>query len=345
LPASGAAQCLPARFLLRRLCPKVQRGNWARYLPVGAADRLMALAAPTPTWRISEFSSLATPSSSGSCSQPRRAFRRCCTASSASTGLPSWADISEDEAESASSVSGGQCTAVGDVLGCVWEIAQHAMGTRRVQDALEGARCEAERVDIAWELRGHVSKAMRCPHANHILQKCINTMRPENVQFIVDEIAERECLVTQAAKHRYACRVVQHLLRRCSHAQVGGITKVLLKDADALACHTFGSYVVQQMLEFGSEDLRRDLSRMVQRNVQILCPHACGSRVVRAALEHAAAEDRARVACAVAHQPEVLRQLAAAKNGEAAIGKLLDVLQGSERECAIASLRDEASRV
>merc|ERR1740123_724110 len=120
------------------------------------------------------------------------------------------------------------------------------------------------------ELRGHVAKALRCPNANHVLQKCIATVNSEYLQFIIDELLGRSGLVTQAARHRYGCRIVQQLLKKCSHEQVQGIAGLLLEDATMLSCHSFGNFVMQHLLEYGTEDQRLCLIRTLECDVAIV---------------------------------------------------------------------------
>jgi len=223
------------------------------------------------------------------------------------------------------------------LLGHVWQLAQDREGCREVQEALESGSDEV-REALARELHGHVAKAMRDPHANHVLQKCIGTLPSEALQFIVDEVMASEELVMQAARHRYACRIVQQLLGKCSACQVRGLMEVLLQDALGLACHSFGNYVVQQLLQFGTEEQRYRIVRMIERNAGTLCRSTPGSGVVAAALEHAAPEDRVWIRRAVLQEPEVLACMAQTRQGSAAVVGMLQALSGRELTTARSSL-------
>ena len=64
-----------------------------------------------------------------------------------------------------------------NLTGRVWELSQDSKGCRDVQLAIEQATDDFRRVLVA-EVAGHVLDAMRCPHANHVLQKCITSSRP-----------------------------------------------------------------------------------------------------------------------------------------------------------------------
>merc|ERR1719215_1111840 len=154
------------------------------------------------------------------------------------------------------------------LVGQVWVLSQDLVGCRQVQEALDAAPSHEAREVLAEELHGHVLKAMRCPHANHVLQKCIALLRPDALQFIVDELLARDGLVVQAAKHRYACRIVQHMLSKCPSSQMAELVEVLMRDAVVLACHSIGHYSVQRILDAGTEEQRYRLIRTVERNVR-----------------------------------------------------------------------------
>lgn len=145
-----------------------------------------------------------------------------------------------------------------------------------MQAALEAAPSDEVRADLATELHGHVAKAMRCPHANHVLQKCIALVRPESLQFVVDELLARDGLVVQAAKHRYGCRIVQHTLRRCSASQIACLVEALLQEVESLACHSIGRYTIQVLLEISTEDQRYRLIRAIERSMPRIGSNASG---------------------------------------------------------------------
>ncbi|CAJ1366785.1 unnamed protein product, partial [Effrenium voratum] len=127
------------------------------------------------------------------------------------------------------------------VVGRVWEYSQDSVGCREVQDAMD--KCdEATLVRMATELKDHVWDAACCPHANHVLQKCILALRPGKLQFIIDVFVHQR-LVVQAARHKYGCRIIQRLIERCPSEQIEGLLRCLMKEAPLVSCHAYGNYV------------------------------------------------------------------------------------------------------
>jgi len=260
----------------------------------------------------------------------------------------SWESSTEHSAESSDRkcpVYSSECSTLEDsdsesfslqerVLGHVWILSQNAKGSRIVQEALERAPDDAARAELGAELRGHVAKAVRCPHANHVLQKYIAVASSESIQFIVDELLERSGLVTQAARHRYGCRIIQQLLRFCPSSQLFGIVEVLLADAVTCCCHPFGNFVMQQLLEHGTEDTQHRLFRVLEQNVGVICGGAPGCNVVSAALAHGPSLDRVWLARALLENSSGLQALARTRRGAVTFPFILEVLQGGERERA-----------
>mmetsp|Transcript_124147 Transcript_124147/g.312548 ORF Transcript_124147/g.312548 Transcript_124147/m.312548 type:complete len:346 (-) Transcript_124147:65-1102(-) len=224
------------------------------------------------------------------------------------------------------------------VVGRVWELSQDPIGCHFVQEALGQAASEVERCVLAEELHGHVLQASRCPHGNHVLQKCIHTMKPESLQFIIDELLRQEGSVVRAAKHHFGCRIIQNLLKACPQPQVSRIAQTLLEAAGVLACHPHGSYVVQRMLEFGTEEQRYQLVRRIERSAADIALSAHGGAMIKAAIIHAAPEDRVWVARALAQNPQVILAMVKAKRGNGSVLLVLDNLPELDRKRLCASL-------
>jgi pumilio RNA-binding family len=62
------------------------------------------------------------------------------------------------------------------------------------------------------ELVGNVMKCVKDQNGNHVIQKCIECVPPNLIQFIVDGFAGK---VLTLASHPYGCRVIQRILEHC----------------------------------------------------------------------------------------------------------------------------------
>jgi len=281
-----------------------------------------------------------------------------------STGVDLWASVSKrdeggctstgqfqhDCSDETLSNAMSQCStadelpaAVGDLMvrGRVWLLSQDARGCRVVQEALESAASEEACVALVEELHGHVAKALRCPHANHVLQKCINMTSPEHSQFILDELLERPGLLAIATRHRYGCRVLQHLLQRCTQAQLQDVTELLMEDAIVFSCHPFGNYVMQRVLECGTEETQHRFVRLLEQNVDKVCGVPPGCNVIAAALSCGPFEDRVWLARAIVQEPSRVRALAQMRFGSFAAIQVLKVAGTSEQVRALERLEPQ----
>lgn len=207
------------------------------------------------------------------------------------------------------------------VAGCVWALSGEPSGSRKVQRALEEARGEQERLFIALELRGHICDAMRCPHANHVLQKCAAILEPPSLQFMIDELVnEGPDTVCQVSKHCYGCRVMERLLARCASKQLFRIAGSLLGDAANLCTHRFGNFVMQRLLEHRS--WRAAAVRFLEVNISEICRNFFGSMVLGHALRQDPCEGQARLVQALASHPKCLAELKRFKHGPAIVERV-----------------------
>mmetsp|Transcript_70115 Transcript_70115/g.97498 ORF Transcript_70115/g.97498 Transcript_70115/m.97498 type:complete len:371 (-) Transcript_70115:717-1829(-) len=229
----------------------------------------------------------------------------------------------------AGSIAGGMTGGMTSLVGRVWELSQDSKGCRDVQLALEQASEDLRRLIVA-EVAGHVLDAMRCPHANHVLQKCITSSRPPDCQFIIDEIMACNGFVELAARHKYGCRIIQRLLERCSTAQVECVATAILSDVSGIARHPYGNYVLQNLLEHGTPAHRHKLAEELRKEIVPICQDSFGSAVVAAALSQLCKEDAISLARAIVQEQGLLTFMAHARHGHSAVRLLLQALDGPD---------------
>jgi len=230
-----------------------------------------------------------------------------------------------------------------DLKGQVWTLARSAKGSRDVQQALDDTDSDDVRVVLASELRTHVWTAIKCRHANHVLQKCISTMRQQDFQFIIDELLHMggPMAVGTAARHRYGCRVLQRLFEHCSSTQLEGIVENLLLDAVELCTHTWGVYVMQHLFEHGAESHIAKLSQILTEHAATLGADELAPSVFSKAFTYASSEDRIALAHELIAQPVLLSTMGCLRHGYVAVKEVLDLVDHQARWCAIDDLRSQ----
>merc|ERR1712107_368698 len=221
----------------------------------------------------------------------------------------------------------------------VRDLASHPEGTRAVQRALDEARSDDERRELALQFKGHVWSAAVCPYANYALQKVIATLRPSDVQFIIDELSCRSdlCLL---ARHKFGCRVLQRLFEHCRADQVHHLGDILLTECIQLCRHSYGNYVMQQ-LTHGSDEHHTKLASLLARQIKSVASNISSLGVLSLALEVCDAEQRLNLGRIICDSKGLLVKLAQQRHGHRVALSALEAFlsDSTEHEKAYAQLQ------
>lgn len=225
------------------------------------------------------------------------------------------------------------CNAVEPIIGQVWLLARSPGGCRTLQIALEAAESDEARCRFAREMRGHIREALRCPNANHVVQKCIVTMRPQALQFIIDEIrTDGPRGGARAARQVYGCRVLQRLLEHCPPDQVAELVGDMLAEAIRLSVHQFGNYVMQRLVEHGTGEQRTNFMSALRRHPKTVGSSLYGCAVLGKALTHGAHHDQAELALALAGEEGLAARMARTRHGHLVVERMLQVVGPEDLE-------------
>ena len=63
-----------------------------------------------------------------------------------------------------------------------------------------------QKIKMVEELDGHVMRCVRDQNGNHVIQKCIECVPEEHIQFVVSTFFDQ---VVTLSTHPYGCRVIQ----------------------------------------------------------------------------------------------------------------------------------------
>lgn len=235
---------------------------------------------------------------------------------------------------------------LGDLSGHVWKFSKDAKGCRRIQQAFEDASTDEERMALTTELVGHVWDAIKCAHANHVLQKCIATIRPQAAQFVIEELTQRGPVgAPQAARHRYGCRIIQRVLEHCASEQVQAMVEDLLADAVSLSAHAFGNYVMAHIVEHCDADTVLRLTSILEEHFPKMAADGYAGGVLGAALAKATNTGRQSLAHALCKDPQHLTIMACSRWGHAAVKQALLLADPPIRRTACAELSRRSDRL
>lgn len=169
------------------------------------------------------------------------------------------------------------------------------------------------------------------PHANHVLQKCIELLPPEHVGFILDELTVEQCGKASdwLACHKYGCRVLERFLEHFDPKQMGPFLSPVIEESKKLCKDQYGNFVIQHVLEHGSEEQQSLIVQMLMDNLEDMVTdnHACS--VLSKALSYPGQQLQRKLALAIV-QEGLLGKMAAKSQGHGGIeaaDRLLKVLQ------------------
>uniref|UniRef100_A0A8R7K0Q7 PUM-HD domain-containing protein n=1 Tax=Triticum urartu TaxID=4572 RepID=A0A8R7K0Q7_TRIUA len=100
---------------------------------------------------------------------------------------------------------------IANLMGHVLDLSLHLYGCRVIQKAFEISGID-QQIEMAKELESNLFKCIFDQHANHAIQKCIECVQPQYIQFIYRRLCGRAKMLST---HPYGCHVVQKMLEFC----------------------------------------------------------------------------------------------------------------------------------
>jgi pumilio RNA-binding family len=158
--------------------------------------------------------------------------------------------------------------ALSKIHGSVLKMAFESLGCRVVQLAFDVADA-SERQVMVGELRGHVRDMISSPHANFVIQKVIEVLPVSSANFVAEELLT---YAADAARHRFACRILCRLIEHHLCDNMGSTTTTylideLLHETEKLIRHNFARHVIELVLEHGSATQQERIIRAIRNDV------------------------------------------------------------------------------
>uniref|UniRef100_A0A6B2L4Q5 PUM-HD domain-containing protein n=1 Tax=Arcella intermedia TaxID=1963864 RepID=A0A6B2L4Q5_9EUKA len=168
------------------------------------------------------------------------------------------------------------------VAGDIVHISKNMHGTRAVQKLIEHLSSPEENKLIRKALKGSVVGLIQDLNGNHVIQKCLHKMEPNDNQFIYDAVAQH-CV--QVSTHRHGCCVMQRCIDHATYQQKLQLVKEIKCAAASLVQDAFGNYVVQYALDLDIPNLATELIAELQSKLLYLSRQKFSSNVVEKCLK------------------------------------------------------------
>jgi len=158
-------------------------------------------------------------------------------------------------------------------------------GTRAVQKMIDflstrrqaDVRYNAQIHSIILALSLHVVVLIKDLNGNHVIQKCLNKLAPEDNQFIYNAVAAN-CV--EVATHRHGCCVLQRCIDHASDHQRIQLVNEITYNALTLVQDPYGNYVVQYILDLNDNRFSDAVIRQFAGNVCALSVQKFSSNVI-----------------------------------------------------------------
>ncbi|CAH2057512.1 unnamed protein product [Thlaspi arvense] len=139
-----------------------------------------------------------------------------------------------------------------------------------------------QKIKMVEELDGHVMRCVRDQNGNHVIQKCIECVPEEHIQFIVSTFFDQ---VVNLSTHPYGCRVIQRILEHCKDPTTQSkVMDEILGSVSMLAQDQYGNYVVQHVLEHGKPHERSIIIKELAGKIVQMSQQKFASNVVEKCL-------------------------------------------------------------
>ncbi|KAG5642509.1 hypothetical protein DXG03_002706 [Asterophora parasitica] len=150
------------------------------------------------------------------------------------------------------------------------------LSTRR-QASPADHRYNAQIHSIILALSLHVVVLIKDLNGNHVIQKCLNKLAPEDNQFIYNAVAAN-CV--EVATHRHGCCVLQRCIDHASDHQRVQLVNEITYNALTLVQDPYGNYVVQYILDLNDNRFSDAVIRQFAGNVCALSVQKFSSNVI-----------------------------------------------------------------
>ncbi|KAG8165505.1 hypothetical protein KVR01_004057 [Diaporthe batatas] len=170
----------------------------------------------------------------------------------------------------------------------VAQLSMNIYGCRCVQEAFNVILVE-QQVELAKELEPELLKLMQGVHSNHVIQKIIQKLPREHIDFVYNGIRGK---VFMLSTHNYACRVIQRMLEEGTDDDKAFILEEFLRDAHRLVPDEWGNYVTQIVLKVGGPQARAEIIRLCIDQFLVYSKQKHASNVMEHCIELGEPEDR-----------------------------------------------------
>lgn len=192
------------------------------------------------------------------------------------------------------------------ISGELVSISLNMHGTRAVQKMIDYLSTQRQVQSLIMALNLNVVTLIKDLNGNHVIQKCLNTLPPEDNQFIYNAVAAN-CI--EVATHRHGCCVLQRCIDHASESQRIQLVTEITYNSLTLVLDPFGNYVVQYVLDLNDSRFITAIVNQFRNNVCALSAQKFSSNVVEKCVRVADLEGRKQLISELVDKSRLERML------------------------------------
>jgi mRNA-binding protein PUF3 len=146
-----------------------------------------------------------------------------------------------------------------------------------------------QQAELVKELEPEVLKCVKDQNGNHVVQKAIERVPTEHIQFVIDAFRGQVHIL---ATHPYGCRVIQRILEYCKPHDQAAVLEELHQCATMLITDQYGNYVTQHVIQHGKPEDRAKIIKIITTQLLTLSKHKFASNVVEKSIQFGTDEQR-----------------------------------------------------
>ncbi|QRV73903.1 Pumilio-family RNA binding repeat [Ceratobasidium sp. AG-Ba] len=208
-------------------------------------------------------------------------------------------------------------------------------GTPAVQKMIDFLSTQRQIHSIITALSMHVVTLIKDLNGNHVVQKCLNCLIPEDNQFIYNAIAAH-CV--EVATHRHGCCVLQRCIDHASDSQRIQLVTEITFNALTLVQDPYGNYVVQYILDLNDNRFSDAVIRQFVGNVCALSVQKFSSNVIEKCIGVAEHNTRKMLIEELLHRNR-LEKLLRDSFGNYCVQTALDYVEPTQRMLLVEGIR------
>ncbi|KAK4694979.1 pumilio RNA-binding family, partial [Lecanoromycetidae sp. Uapishka_2] len=166
------------------------------------------------------------------------------------------------------------------------KIALNSHGTRALQKMIEFVSTPEQIQTVTNALTDRVVELIQDLNGNHVIQKCLNRLSPEDAQFIFDTVG-LNCVAV--GTHRHGCCVLQRCIDHATGIQKAKLISQITANAFHLVQDPFGNYVLQYIVDLQEECFTNPLCHAFQGQIPSLSKQKFSSNVIEKCIRGAEA--------------------------------------------------------